>query len=407
MAWNYSPSGGRGKQYYKLKEDWDSSKMDMSPMRTNDPKSPKQVSFHWYPIQQGAEEMDGMGYDDGYTSTLASPASRRKIKASWKLPYFVDNNPSNQEFCKNRIEFFLTMPGAGAALHADSVCEPIFSVQLSGSKQWRLGPVPPFQEVTHQKAADEFGKVGTWTAVWDDILAPGEALFFPPSMLHETRSVSEECAVAASLQIRYPFAAGFIRDFGERLVRSQECAFCFEHWAPFIIGHKDGVREVYRRVMKKGGAESEIEGVLEELFTLLDADKNGYVTLKEKTNHFHAEIKAHRGMVEYEAAPEAADWIAYNDKDKDGQVSEKEYLDIHTPLSKWYRAALESKHGSCDEDGCGKWVKKSVLAGKTSAIESSFNAGEKEEMGGAGFDRKKKEGREKGEDYDDGDDDDL
>jgi len=388
MAWNYNPQAGKpGKQYYKLKEDWRGAAMDLGGMRTADKKSPKQVSFHWYPIQQGAEEFDdNNGYDDGYTSTLASAKSRRKIKASWKLPYFVKDNPMNLEFCKNRIEFFLSMPGSGAALHADSVCEPIFSVQLAGSKQWRLGPVPPFTDVTHMKAADEFGRLGKWTAVWDTMLHPGEALFFPPSMLHETLAASEGCAVAASLQIRYPFAVGFIRDLGERLVHSNECAFCFEHWAPFIIGHKDGVREVYRRVVKNGGKESAIKGVLRGLFDAIDANGDGLVTRKEKTRHFVAEIRQHRGMVEYEADPEAEDWVAYNDRDQDGQVSWEEYSAVHAPLIAWYKRAVESTHGTCDEDGCGPWVRQEVLRGKTSGIESAYvaSAGEKEDLGGRG-----------------------
>ena len=94
--------------------------------------------------------------------------ARKKIKAAYKMPYFIEKNPMNLEFTKERIEvrqqlaahpkrvaakhcidmtkhtiylqilticlsqFFLGMPGAGAALHADGVCEAIFSVQLSG-----------------------------------------------------------------------------------------------------------------------------------------------------------------------------------------------------------------------------------------------------------------------------------
>ena len=231
MAWNYNPRHSNGgKQYYKLKEDWRGTVQNMEPMRTADKKSPKSVSFHWYPIQQGAEELDGQERDDGYTNTLASPAARRKIKSSFQLPYFVEDNASNREFCKNRIEFFLSMPGSGAALHADSVCEPIFSVQIAGSKQWRLGPVPPYKSVTHRKAPEEFAKVGTWTAIWDDVLKPGEALFFPPSMLHETRSATNECSVAASLQIRYPFASEFIRDFGK-----QPCLGSIMAWLTAIL----------------------------------------------------------------------------------------------------------------------------------------------------------------------------
>jgi hypothetical protein len=75
---------------------------------------------------------------------------------------------------------------------------------------------------------------------------------------------------------------GFIRDFGQRLVHSQECALCFEYWAPFSIGHKDGVREVYRRVQQRGGGEGEIGAALAELFGGMDANRDGFVSLQEK-----------------------------------------------------------------------------------------------------------------------------
>ena len=192
---------------------------------------------------------------------------------------------------------------------------------------------------------------------------------------------------------------------GERLVHSNECAFCFEHWAPFVIGHKDGVREIYRRVTKLGGGIDKIETVLRDLFNNIDENKDGLLTLEEKTKHFTLEIAHHRGMVEYEAAPEAKDWLAYNDINKDGKVTWEEYAKVHIPLSKWYKGAIESRYGSCDEDGCGKWVRGAVLAGKTSAIDSALtDKGEKEDVGGKGIDRSKG-GRRPGGD-DDGDDDD-
>ena len=90
---------------------------------------------------------------------------------------------------------------------------------------------------------------------------PGEAVFFPTSWLHETRNLNgtdssssgsglDGCSLSLSLQWRYPFPVGFIRDFAPRLVRAKETHFCFEHWAPFITGDVDGIRRRARRVLE-------------------------------------------------------------------------------------------------------------------------------------------------------------
>lgn len=231
---------------------------------------------------------------------------------------------------------FLGMPKAGARLHADSVCEPIFSVQLTGRKRWRLGPLPPYRRAMleestdymqrwqkmrasgvaqpkvcyvcvlrtieqHACSLDYTGKHllyphsihiifvvfcyschtltqgnWSWAPTYDFILEPGEAIFFPPSWMHETENLApaapapttggdaaavmqqqqsrpgddDGCSIAASLQWRYPFATSFIRDFAPRLARAAETHFCFEHWAPFISGDVDGVRKLARAMLR-------------------------------------------------------------------------------------------------------------------------------------------------------------
>eukprot|EP01047_Picozoa_sp_COSAG01_P080512 COSAG01_NODE_15688_length_1310_cov_1.423617_2_plen_247_part_00 len=102
---------------------------------------PTALSFHWYPLQGGA----GQHPDEPVRGS--SSAAIEKLQASYALPTFLDGNSTlNQRFCKDRMEVFLGVPGAGAKLHADAVCEPIFSVQLAGRKRWRLSPLPPYQD---------------------------------------------------------------------------------------------------------------------------------------------------------------------------------------------------------------------------------------------------------------------
>jgi len=370
MVWSYQ-EGSRMQKHYKLKDvqKWQKAKMKQETDPRFDKDAPKLLSFHWYPVQmgyEGDEEADRLGDGDDYHSTLASAKARKKIKAAYKMPYFIEKNPMNLEFTKERIEFFLGMPGAGAALHADGVCEAIFSVQLSGTKQWRLSPLPPYERAVQRPSKQNQGPGRKWLPTYTFTLQPGEAIFFPPSFMHETKNDGDDCALSASLQIRYPFPVGHIRDFSKRLLNSQEVSFCFEHWAPFVTGHKDGVREMYRQIYR--GRQQEL--VIGAFFDEIDTDSDGEASVEEKAEHFESIIQEHRGAVEFMAKQEAKDWFVFNDVNKDGKVTRDEYLALHDDIQNNYRTAIDQ--GACDEDGCHADVRKNVLAGKLNGIESAY-----------------------------------
>ena len=104
MVWSYR----EGQKWFTLKNlpKWQNGKMHQED--TEDPKAPKYLSYHWYPVQMGVPDdfHEDRAHEDGddYHSTLASPASRRKIKAAYDLPYFIEPNAMNLEFTKERIE---------------------------------------------------------------------------------------------------------------------------------------------------------------------------------------------------------------------------------------------------------------------------------------------------------------
>ena len=246
------------------------------------------------------------------------------------------------------MEVFFGMPGAGARLHSDSVCEPIFSVQLSGRKRWRLSPLPPYKAAMGQTEASgyiEQRPEGKWKPTYDFVLKAGEAVFFPTSWMHETRNLDPEpgdgsgggggggggagegCSLSLSLQWRYPSPVSFIRDFAPRLLRARETHFCFEHWAPFITGNVDGVRKLAFPVLNaaaKGGqsaqreAEEKMRKRVRNQFAAMDEDSDGFVTASEKTAHFEKVRRketAAGALVEFEPEYEAADWIVFHDED--------------------------------------------------------------------------------------------
>jgi hypothetical protein len=62
-----------------------------------------------------------------------------------KVPLFMD--PANRPMMARTPEYWFAPADAGAMAHMDPHCMATMSVQLSGSKQWRVGPVPS----THPK----------------------------------------------------------------------------------------------------------------------------------------------------------------------------------------------------------------------------------------------------------------
>ena len=412
QQWLFPQEGSRGAG---AGESLAQGRVEGSSSGANETAAPSALSFHWYPLNGGA----GASPDDPVFGS--SPHSIRKLQAAYELPSFLPQQSRlNQRFCKDRMEVFFGVPGAGAKLHADSVCEPIFSVQLSGRKRWRLSPLPPYRRAMPASASDyiDTRPEGAWQPTYDFILEPGEAVFFPTSWLHETRNLppttgggnqesaaesrqtgrtaagdegdgaqacsgsgeacGNGCSLSLSLQWRYPFPVGFIRDFAPRLLRAQETHFCFQHWAPFITGDVDGVRRLALPVLQAaaGGerlqreAERSMRRRIRQQFARMDVDGDGFVSQAEKAADLQqirrAEQKA-GALVEFEPDFEAADWISFHDEprpaaeggsppdeasvwfaggDGDGHVSQQEWEEGITRLVLEYVVARQQ--GSVD-----------------------------------------------------------
>ena len=387
MAWNYDPQGhSRMPSEVALGDDWQEKVMPhRKEPRYNDPvNSPSQLSFHWYPLRGGA------GADEREPVSGSSASSIRQLQASYKLPAFFDSKSKlNVRFCEDRIEMFLGMPGAGAKLHSDAVCEPIFSVQVSGRKLWRLSPEPPFGSA-HRSAVNDYVQKrpgGAWQPSFEFVLEAGEALFFPTSWMHETKNTpGSGCSLSASLQWRYPFPTGFIKAFGRRLMNAQETHFCYEHWAPFITGDVDGIRRLANSLVKKKVASTAfrqwwadrrlpyplaergdglrmigrpaIEAAVGARFDNIDKDGSGSVGPAEKTRHFKAVRKREQkrgSLVEFEPSFEATDWIAFHDDvegggDGDGEVTRVEFMTSVAELVEQFILAREQGAVDAEEE---------------------------------------------------------
>ena len=80
-----------------------------------------------------------------------------------KTPYFLRNDDwSEEKLLMSPEMWFSAVKGSGAKTHADGHCESTISIQLSGRKRWRIGPMHPVNEWGGPLARADDGSVKHW-----------------------------------------------------------------------------------------------------------------------------------------------------------------------------------------------------------------------------------------------------
>jgi len=273
----------------------DASWMDAeAPTGAKDAKAPQLAPFYW-------------GVKDGKDRKML-----QKVQQLTKMPYFMDVESNKQEVMYSP-EFWFSKPGAGAKAHMDAHCESTMSLQLSGSKKWRLGlPSATTRSVRNGMYGDGvvYTHKGGWVPTYELELKEGEVLFFPPSFVHETTNVGKSCAASITYQYSAPMAAAFFRSFWPRTRRIGDMNECWEKissWA--ALG-------------KPVAAKVDAEADAAVLFAEVDADGDGAVTMKE--------------MASVTNDPQSS--LNFHDTDQDGRITKEEFV---TNFAMWSRVEAE------------------------------------------------------------------
>jgi hypothetical protein len=119
---------------------------------------------------------------------------------------------------RDSAEVWLQPGGAGTLAHADGYCSGVLSIQLQGVKRWRLMLPPAFANLPVDYFEDHDGGIYTYGSKFIPFaeleVGPGEAIFFPPGLIHETVSEGEHgCTLSVTALVRSPLPARFISDF--------------------------------------------------------------------------------------------------------------------------------------------------------------------------------------------------
>ncbi|CAE7674607.1 unnamed protein product [Symbiodinium pilosum] len=206
-------------------------------------------------------------------------AMLRRVAKSFKVPDFMHPERTARDFGATP-EFWFGTGKAGAKAHMDSHVQATVSVQISGRKRWRLMPLrqrdAPFLAMIYSDGQPYENDEG-WQPLFEIVLEPGEGLFFPPGMIHETMNVGDVCASSVTFQFNYPYAARFYRRFFPRVRYTADIGeswVLIKEWARLgLHGDKKGKGEPYDQARQRADVGKH--------FAKLDKDGDGRLTEAE------------------------------------------------------------------------------------------------------------------------------
>ena len=176
--------------------------------------------------------------------------AKRKLPASL-LHQRPSPNGSSEE---------LAQSSTAVELHSDEHCSNTISIGLNGDKVWELSPIDTPQ--THPGFANGmFGQFGyrwlplyedgfygsdKWKPVFKTTVRQGEALIFPPLLIHRTfaargpdgstsssqtdENLRESCTNSLTMQFDYPLPSAYLRSYWPRIFASPSSSKCVPMW---------------------------------------------------------------------------------------------------------------------------------------------------------------------------------
>ncbi|KAF4718841.1 hypothetical protein FOZ63_012253, partial [Perkinsus olseni] len=272
------------------------------------------------------------------------------------LPWLKERHPALEKHVADSMEFWLQPARAGTLAHNDAYCVNVMSVQLSGFKRWKLMTMPRVDSIAEM--FDEFdGGIRrdpsrSFEPDYEYTLGPGEGILFPPGMMHETLSVSEnECTTSVTFNIPIPMSARYIRNLLPRLSLSTEFGDClWDRWADTVTLGLGGMwtdekldggqvaGEIAERILVSVDRNGDRQLDSDEVLYWLRADPLAQ-RFRDPKHNPDARLAFSKGASLGEEAIEsllvlrAEDCIAYWDGDGDGLATKEE---LHDALWQWH-----------------------------------------------------------------------
>lgn len=309
---------GSGSDFVGFKSGWVESKTSSG---AKDTEAPQLAPFYW-----GIKDVQ---FADARRSKTWKRSMLKKVQEHVRLPRFMDGG--NLRSFNDTPEFWFAGRGAGAKAHMDTHIQATMSIQLAGTKRWRLSMMgrrhAPFLTMIY-KDGEVYERTEPWRPHLSFNLSQGEALFFPPGFVHETLNVEDaedSCSASVTFQFSKPMAVRMYRRFLPRIRRTADI---HEAW-PNI----QGWATIHGRTDKKGKsyAEAKAEALGESGVgaTFRKYDKNGDGFLSK------SELAPKLGE------PEAQNLVGFHDLDDDGRVAREEFAEVFGLWAGTVKAVVE------------------------------------------------------------------
>ena len=292
-----------------------------------DPEAPRFAPMYW-----GVKE-------NAFETWRGEAALLHDVQRLTAAPYFLSGGEANLRGMRQTPEFWLGANGTGAKAHMDGHCQSTVAVQLSGTRRWRLGRIPRSVRRSREQQFNDGdvysghytnGDHAHWQPTYVATLRAGEALVFPPGMIHETLNVGNACAASVTYQFPLPAPAAYWRAMLPLVLRLGDLSNCWGRiWTLATLG---------RRVGQRGDAA--------RLAAHLDVDRDGGLSAAELLALFAARDS---GGGDDDAEALARDALLYHDSDGDGLVQLAELI-ANIDAFRHAAAAVAAEPAIDDED---------------------------------------------------------
>lgn len=289
--------------------DWTRQKVKIKRAMGLPKDAPQYASFYSDLVKAWRSERER-----GWGDKSAVKKMEKTIKDASKPMYFMD--PRNAREMAENPEFWLQPPETGSMAHLDEHCYSTIAVTLSGVKRWRFASIPAEPHPSGYFDGLVYDR-GEWDPIFNFTTRPGEAVIFPPGMIHEGLSVGEDCVSSITYQFPIPAPVHYWRSFWPRVRRTKDMRGChamIRVWATLgdlsIKPRPFGKAEAYAKTLgKKLDTNGDGRFSLEEVLSRLQGDKN---TAIDALRYHDVNADGHATLDEF--AQSFAAWSAVDHK---------------------------------------------------------------------------------------------
>ena len=170
---------------------------------------------------------------------------KQSVQVHWKPPYYMESEHATGT-ASHTFEMWFAPVKGGTFAHSDSYCFSTASMQLKGSKEWRIMNPGPRIDTYKDRIRNEDAEIYAERSGKEDqqfipelrVTVPeGGGIIFPPYSYHETVTNNAECSVSTTFTHETPQPTRYLRQFMPRLLNGhlEYIDACHRLWNKYAL----------------------------------------------------------------------------------------------------------------------------------------------------------------------------